>query len=169
MTKMEKGQILDALATMAMGLGQEPHEERNLLYIENLKDLPLTNILSAIHRITKTWKFNTFPPIGVIREQAGSQDDEKTELEDEAIRVFEELCRYGGTNDPLGKRAWRLIAPNGYIDDFHRVGDFKRKAFIDLYLKFSASQQREELEDRTIPQVEANAIMKRIGEGLCQM
>lgn len=169
MTKNERAMTLKALVRMAMALGQSPHEEQLVIYLDILNDLPADAAIDAINHVAKTWKFNTLPPVGVIREQAGSQDDEKTELEDEALRVFEGLCRYGGTNDPIGKRAWRLIAPNGYIDDFNKVGDFKRKAFIELYLKFSSSRKHEELEDRTIPQVEANAIMKRIGEGLCQM
>ena len=92
MTKEDKATVLQSLTKMALALGQEPSVERQKIYLEHLSSLPLSAILAGVQKTIDTWVYNTYPPVGYIRNQAGGNQT----LEQEAEAEWYQLRNYQG-------------------------------------------------------------------------
>lgn len=166
MTKDEKTKVLQALKVMALALGQDPNEQRQLIYLDRLKALPIQAVLKAIERTMDEWKFNTYPPIGVIRDYAGVGDN-KQALEDRAALTWDNLrslrgkaYREAALDCPITAKCFRALGgiANFGMWNYEAEEKWRRKQFIELYATYS----RDTRITQEFDQVESQGILQQI-------
>lgn len=164
MTKHEKEEILKGLSALALAFDKEPSAERNLLYLNNLKEFPVATVLIGIKRAMQNCKF--FPSIAEIRELAGMGNN-KQALEDRAALAWDQLRSLRGKaysesalECPITAKCFRALGGkmNFGMWDYEAQEQWKRKEFISLY----AAYARDARITQEFDQVESQGILQQI-------
>ena len=134
----EKATIAEELGKLAIAFGKEFSELRCMIYTEQLADLPILNVLHAIHQSMKTETF--FPSIAALRREAGEGG---AHLADRALEAWYSLRRLTGRRsfnsqaleDPIIEKCFLRMGGVTTFGawDYLKEEDFKRKEFCDMY------------------------------------
>lgn len=130
------------LLLMAENFGTELSEARQEVLLRELNGHPFADVKRGLTSIMRTRKLSLFPTLGEILEAIGAGEEQGLALQAEQqwLALLESSSYERPPLDAAGAMAYRCMG--GEKSSWTNANlDFKRKAFIEGYLKFAKAER----------------------------
>ncbi len=118
MTNQERQYLKEILVATALYYGQEVADPALQLFVEDLEDLPIKDVLCALKELRRDPKITRLPLPAVIRAKLQPPQTDDDESREAAARIIAAIAKFGWPNSGharayIGELGWAVVQRQG--------------------------------------------------------
>lgn len=135
MTLQERQQLKATLVATSLYYGQDLADSAILLFVEDLEDLPLAEVMAALKRLRRDPKVSRLPLPAVIRAQITPPENDIDEAREASSRIMAAIARFGWPNSEqarmyIGELGWAVVQrQGGWVSVCQVLNDSNKASF----------------------------------------